>query len=232
MLDQLVARHNSRRRRALMMVTPNEAIAADWAENVRLQIVPQYPKAFVENPCIAIEQEWPTVRGSRKNNRYPYVQLDEVEYTNDLLKQSWSLIGKKLSVHIRGDFRTVRAFRPEGTEFGVLYVNGIWAISPHTRETRKEINKLYREGVFRDRSVDPVALYQQYLAGIALQKSQGKRHPKITREAGKLARSLSVQGSPNEPPDYSYTYQAPRPPTPATVKPRGRRAYFAPAAQR
>jgi hypothetical protein len=64
LLDQLVARHNALRRRSLMMATPNEAIAADWAEKSRLQIVPRYPKSFVDNPCIAIEQEWPTVRGN------------------------------------------------------------------------------------------------------------------------------------------------------------------------
>lgn len=226
LLDQLVARHNAKRKRALMMVTPNEAIAADWSSDSRLQIVPTYSKSFVDNPCIAIEQEWATIRGNRKNGRTPYVQLDEVDYTNDFLKQSWGLIGQKLCIHIRGDYRTVRAFREDGTEFGVLHVSGVWAISAHTREMRKEVNRLYREDVFNDRSLDPIALYRKYLAGIALQKTKGKRHPKITREASKLARSMSVPGSPDDSSDFRYTGAAPQSPEPATVKPRGRRAFF------
>ena len=229
LFDQLVARHNARRRRALMMATPNEAIAADWADSARLQIVPKYSSSFVDNPCIAVEVEWPTVRGSRKHHRTPYVQIDEVEYTNDLLRQSWSMLGKKLCVYIRGDFRTVRAFREDGTEFGVLHVSGVWAISPHTREVRKEINRLYRDQVFKDRSSDPVATYQHHLAGIAIQKGRGKRRPKITREAGKLARSLTVAGGPGDPPEYRYVLPAPSAPAPAQVKPRGRREFFAPA---
>lgn len=229
LLDKLVARHNARRIRALMMVTPNEAIAADWAESARLKIVPGYPTSFVSNPSIAIEVEWPTVRGMRAKSRTPYIQLDEVQYTNDILKQSWSLVGQKLMVQIRGDYRTVRAFRSDGAEFGILHVSGVWALSPHTRETRKEINRLYRDGVFADRSDDPVAHYQRYLAGIALKKTHGKKYPKITREAGKLARTMEVPGGANDPAEFRYVYQALPSPEPSTVKPRGRRAFFSQA---
>ncbi|CUB01365.1 hypothetical protein [Comamonas thiooxydans] len=229
LLDKLVTRHNARRMHALMMATPNEAIAADWAESSRLQIVPRYPTCFVSNPCIAVEVEWPTVRGIRAKGRTPYIQLDEVQYTNDILRQSWSLVGQKLMVQIRGDYRTVHAFRADGTEFGILHVSGVWALSPHTRETRKEINRLYRNGVFIDRSLDPVAHYQRYLAGIVLKKTRGKKHPKITREAGKLARTMDVPGSVNDPAEYRYVYKASSPPEPTTVKPRGRRAFFSPS---
>jgi hypothetical protein len=232
LFDRLVARHNDRRKRALMSATPNEAIAAEWADSARLQIVPKYPRSFVDNPCIAIEMEWPHVRGSRKDHRTPYIQLDEVEYTNDLLRQSWGMLGEQLCVHIRGDFRTVRAFRADGTEFGVLHVSGVWAISAHTREVRKEINKLYREAVFKDRSDDPVAAYQRHLAGVAVQKVHGKRRPKITREASKLARSLSVPGSVSDSPDFRYECKAPKAPTSPQAKPRGRRAFFTQSSQK
>ena len=91
---------------------------------------------------------------------------------------------------------------------------------------RKEINKLYREEIFKDRSVDPVAMYQRHLAGIAIQKVRGKRRPKITREASKLARSLSVPGSASDPPDFRYECKTPKAPTQPPVKSRGRRAFF------
>lgn len=226
LLDKLVTRHNARRVRSLMMVTPNEAIAADWSESSRLQIVPRYSSSFVSNPCIAVEVEWPTVRGSRSKSRTPYIQLDEVQYTNDILRQSWNLIGRKLMVQIRGDYRTVQAFREDGTEFGILHVSGVWAITPHTRETRKEINRLYRDGVFAERSLDPVAHYQRYLADVVLKKNRGKKHPKITSEAGKLARSMEVSATITDPSDYRYVYkQAPLPES-NNVKPRGRRKFF------
>lgn len=230
LLDQLVCRHNAQRRRVLMSATPHEMIASDWAEGCALDIVPRYRGDFVADPCVAVEVEYPTVRGSREHDRTPYVQLDDAEYTNDVLKQSWSLVAKKtiLRVHIRGDYRTVRAYRMDGTEFGVLYTSGRWAKSPHTRATRKEIIRLQREGILDRRAADPVDHMNRYLAREALKKSGNKRRPKITREANLLAQSLSVPGGAEDPPSFTYNLDKPISLAKAMAKPRNRRAFFSP----
>jgi hypothetical protein len=121
------------------------------------------------------------------------VELDEVPYTNPVLRQSWSLIGQPLTVHIGNDYRTVRAFRADGTEFGALSVTGRWAKSPHTRPNRKEINRLERADVLSRRTDNPVASYNDWLAMEALKKKKGKRL-KITKEATQLAASMHDSG--------------------------------------
>lgn len=227
-MEKLVLRHNARRRRALFNATPNELIAADWAKNSRLQIVPLYKESFMSTPSLAVESEWVTVRGDRSTHRTPYIQLDQVAYTNDILRQSWTLIGKKLIVHIQGDFRTVRAFREDGTEFGVLSVSGGWAVRPHTRETRKEINRLYTAGLFAYRADDPVLHYQEYLAGKALKSVKGKKSPKIIQEANALARTLTTANNELESEYLRYEAKSGVLVKDTSVRPKGRRDFFTP----
>lgn len=227
-MEKIVFRHNARRRRVIFNATPNELIAADWAQNSRLQIVPLYQESFMSDPSLAVESEWVTVRGDRSTHRTPYIQLDQVAYTNDVLRQSWSLIGKKLNVQIRGDFRTVRAFREDGTEFGVLSVSGGWAVRPHTRETRKEINRLYSAGLFAYRADDPVLHYQEYLASNALKSVKGKKSPKIIQESNALARTLAITNDVLESENLRYRAKSGVLVKDALVRPKGRRDFFAP----
>lgn len=194
LVHKLVARHNAITRPGLYGLSPNVCIAKSWGATSRLQIVPLYSDDFIQSPQISVEKELVTVRGDRSKGRVPYVQLDEVEYTNDYLRQNWSMIGKKLIVHIVEDFRSVVAYRPEGTEFGRLSVSGGWAVRSHTRETRKQINRLRKDGKMDYRSGDPVGSYIEYLAEIALKTTKNKKTPKITREANALARVLAETG--------------------------------------
>lgn len=187
---KLVARHNARRRPGLHGLTPNERIAKSWGDASRLQIVPKYSDNFMQSPRIAIEKEIVTVRGDRSKGRVPYIQLDEVEYTSDYLRQNWSMIGEKLIVYIAEDFRTVLAYRQDGTEFGRLSVSGGWAVRAHTRETRKLVNQLRREGDMKYRSSDPVGGTFNFLEERLLNTAKNKKSPKISREANALARLL------------------------------------------
>jgi putative transposase len=62
-----------------------------------------------------------TVRGGVDIGRRPYVPLYSVNYSSDILKQSYGLLGKKLSLEInRRDLRTVRAYSESGAELGIL----------------------------------------------------------------------------------------------------------------
>lgn len=198
LIGNIVRRYNATRLSAIFGSTPIEKVARDWSDRARLQIVPTYLDGFVNNSKISIESMWVTVRGDRAVHRTPYIQLDNVPYTNDILRQSWSLIGKKLLVEIGNDYRTVLAFREDGTDFGKLSVSGSWALHPHTREIRREIFQLIRAGEFDARSSDPVLHYQDKLAREALKSIKSGRKPKLTSEANKLARAIQTDSGDNK----------------------------------
>ncbi|MFN4361252.1 MAG: hypothetical protein ACK4F4_11085 [Hylemonella sp.] len=223
MIDVIVANYNTTPKRSLMSKTPLQSLTTSLDENSRLSILPRVPETFLADPQIAVEIITSTVAGSREKGRRPYIEIDGGKYTNDILSQSWSMIGKKLTVHIRGDFRTVRVFRDDGSEFGTLMVMGHWADSFHTRETRKEINRLHREKIINKWNGDPVKSFQAHLAHESLKKS-AKNPYKISRESSKLATSLHEEN----PQKIRYNVEPLSSETSETRKPksRGRRQFF------
>lgn len=186
MLDVIIANYNATPRRDLMAKTPLEAMARSLSDTSRLSILPKVPDSFLSDPQIAVEIIESTVAGNQASGRRPYVEIDKATYTNDILAQSWSMIGKKLTVHIKGDFRQVRAFHPDGKEFGSLMVNGHWKHSFHTREQRKLINQLMVERKLGRWLDDPVKAMQVHLVHEA-KKSAAKNPYKISKAANKLA---------------------------------------------
>ena len=196
LIDVIVANHNVRARKSLMSKHPNECIASELAEGRRLTVVPKFSEAFLQDPQVAVEIVPATIAGSQKHGRRPYIQLDEGRYTNDILSQSWGLIGTNVEVHIKGDYRSVRVFLPNGQEFGTVGVIGAWSYSFHTRETRKEILRLSRSGVLPHRSEDPVSDYTHHLATQAAIAGKAKQK-KISREGSKLANNLHAEGVEN-----------------------------------
>ncbi|SFC26309.1 hypothetical protein SAMN05216344_112117 [Polaromonas sp. OV174] len=222
LIDVLVADHNAHPRLSLMSKTPNEVLATALADSPQFSVVPKFSEVFMNDPQVAVEIVIVTVRGSRESGRPPHVQLDNGTYTNDLLRQDWPMIGKKMKAHIKGDFRKIRVFRDNGTEYGVLGVTGHWARTFHTRETRKEINRLHKEKVINAQCEDPVTIFMEYLAKQASRNSQSKK-PKITRQAGQLANAL------HEMPTPSYRYRTEDPEDAKeepTMESRNRRAFF------
>lgn len=226
LLDVLVGRYNAKPVPRLTMRSPNEVVAADWAAKRRLQIVPRYEESFLRSPRIAVDTITRTVRGSRSSGDPPYVQLDEAKYTNDKLQESWGLLGKELILEIGKDMRVIRAFCPNGSEFGVLQAQGKWGRTAHNRETRKEINLRYRQGLLPKNCDDPVTAYRNGLALEAALKQKTKR-PKISRAAGELARSVATL--PPIPGESVFTYkvEAERPRAPAPpMAGSGRSSFF------
>jgi hypothetical protein len=224
LVDVILANHNAEPRSTLMSKTPLQALSRGLGERSRLSIIPKVPEAFLADPQIAVEIITSTVRGSREKGRRPYIEIDGGKYTNDTLCQSWGMIGKKFTVHIRGDFRKVRVFRDDGSEFGVLMVTGHWARSFHTRQTRKEIRKLHRENIINMWAGDPVHTYMDHLAHLSLKKA-AKNPYKINKESGKLATVLHEQDSQSIRHNLKLHDDADEP-TRVPLKSRGRRKFF------
>lgn len=106
-----------------------------------------------------------TIVGSLKDKRKPYIEYENVRYTNTLLSRSYGLIGKKLDLVINtDDLRVIKAYLPDGSELGILKAAGKWALTPHSLYVRKEIYKLRRKKLLNFLSKDdPIEIYYNYL---------------------------------------------------------------------
>jgi hypothetical protein len=221
-IDVVIANLNVHPRESLMSKNPLEVIKTELGADRRLSILPGYSDEMLGDPKIAVEVVVGTVRGSLAKGKRPYVQIDGGEYTNDYLIQSYGLIGEKMTLHIAGDFRSVRAFLPDGKEFGTLYVTGFWSYSAHTREERKHIIKLTNDKILVLRHEDdPVSVYHDYLKQDALAKSNRKR-PRVSSSGSKIANAMYETG------DLSFrtTTEEQFVEEVESAKPRGRRAFL------
>lgn len=110
-----------------------------------------------------------TVKGSVKDGKRPFIYFEGVEYRSDILSNSPDLIGKKLDLFINiDDIRVIRAFLPDGSEFGSLAATGKWGVVPHSLQLRKQINKLRNEKLIHISFMDdPIDVYGNFLKGKA-----------------------------------------------------------------
>lgn len=83
-----------------------------------------------------------TVRGSYKSGKRPYVSYEGVEYKNEAVSISMSLVGTKLFLEVNpDDISSVLAYTEDGIELGYLRAAGVWGLRSHSLKTRKEALK-------------------------------------------------------------------------------------------
>lgn len=116
------------------------------------------------------------ITGNRKTGRKPRIHFEGVTYHSEVLSRSPDLIGTKLTLLVNtDDVRSVRAYLPDGSEFGVLSASGKWGTSPHNLRTRKLINKLRnRKALHITMEDDPVEVLQRYLEAEAKNKKTAR----------------------------------------------------------
>ncbi|GMX66639.1 hypothetical protein Elgi_59110 [Paenibacillus elgii] len=128
-----------------------------------------------------------TVRGSIKHGKRPFIHFEGVDYRSDVLSNCVHLIGKELSLLINvDDLRVIRAFLPDGSEFGYLKGAGRWGVVPHTLRERKAINSLTKEKKLQLSIYDdPMEKYHAYL------KSKARTHKSAASKLAGLERNLA-----------------------------------------
>lgn len=121
-----------------------------------------------------------TVRGSIKSGRKPYIQYEGVEYRSEKLANSANLLNIELTLHVNvDDLRTLKAFLPDGSEFGYLTASGRWSLTAHSLQTRRAINSLVLKKLIHYTTWDdPIFVYTDYLMS---QKNSKKSTNKITQ---------------------------------------------------
>lgn len=106
----------------------------------------------------------------------PYIQLDRVRYSNELLRHSAWLKDTEITILIdEYDMRAVTAYFPDGTLLGTLLAAGKWAETRHGRKTRQAINTLRASRLLIIlESDDPVSKYLDYLENSSQTSSKAK----------------------------------------------------------
>lgn len=105
------------------------------------------------------------IQGNIKQGKRPFVYYEGAEYRYEVLSRSPELIGTQIDLLVNiDDLRVIRAFLPDGSEFGMLTANGKWGISPHSLQVRKQINKLRKLKLLHFAYFDdPIECYHRYL---------------------------------------------------------------------
>lgn len=195
LLDVTFAQHNATPSEGISNLTPLQVIRYFLERPDRFEIR-ERPAGMAAEAGFG-QYEAAVVRGNRSTGRRPYIQIDRVHYTNDVLASSGHLIGARLLLEVdEDDMRQVKAFLPNGGELGVLKAHGKWGVTKHSRRTRKAINSLITKRLITITTFDdPVQVYMRYLAskksGRAAQAPGPKQVTEIVRvskEAGLDAR--------------------------------------------
>lgn len=198
-IDVVIAGQNGSQDEGLAHMTPLAVLREGLAKASQF-LVRHLPPAGTLQPEIGITIHHATVRGSLKQGRRPYVQLDRVHYTNRVLAQAPQMIGKRVMLHVdERDMRTVKAFLEDGSEIGVLTATGAWSRTPHSRVVRRMINAELKAKVLElNEEMDPVVALHELRARQAAEDAQrqSKRAPKMSDAATDLARIGAQTGLP------------------------------------
>lgn len=159
----MIAQYNNTPHSGISQFTPLELMKQRIEERGLVpHIIPEYDRDNINFLTVTYKR---IVRGNKDKGCSPYINYQCVRYTSDILARSWNLIGKELTLLIdTEDIRVIRAYLPDGSEFGLLSANGKWSIQKHSLKTRKAINKLEKDKKITLHSDDdPIDIYYEYI---------------------------------------------------------------------
>lgn len=223
--DVLVADYNITGNRGRGGQSPLEVLV-NQLNSIEPSYLPRIlPIPSVDQPELGVTIETRIIRGSQRQGRRPYIEIDRVRYTSPMLARSFGLLGTRLRVHVReSDPRVVNTFFESGQEFGSLRALGKWGMTQHTREMRKQFMALVdAQELSLGANDDPIEKLLSYYASKAYQDSL-KRPKSVSKAATKLANAAKATGLPVPSvvqfPDEQLTIEGSQParPVPSTIK--------------
>lgn len=131
------------------------------------------------------------VKGKAESGKRPYINFENVKYSNEVLSRSTGLVNKYLNIYFNSkDLRQVHAFFEDGSELGILTAARPWCFTPHTLKMRKEIFKLRRKGALKvEEEDDPVEIY------IAYKTKRATRDKRSATTVAQAQKAKDVQNS-------------------------------------
>src|SRR5258708_8739118 len=98
------------------------------------------PGAMRENLCLLQNVHMAHVRGNISRGEKAHISFYHVRYTSHRLVKAPDLIGKKLRIYYDADdLRVLRAFLPDGSEYGELQAGGLLSATPQSLDKRERI---------------------------------------------------------------------------------------------
>lgn len=170
----IVAKYNTTPNEGLYGDSPIECLKKYIERGVLPNLIPEEKRNEV---TFLTHYSKCTIKGNIKQGKRPFIYYEGVIYRSDVLSHSAALIGTQLDLLINiDDLRTIRAYLPDGSEFGLLTAHGKWGVTPHSLKIRKIINKLKAEKKINFTMYDnPLEIYNQYLSS-QLQNSKKERN--------------------------------------------------------
>lgn len=200
LIDIEIAISNNEPGEGISQKTPLEMLRDIASDSDGHFLARHLPPCSVRQPPLSIVIVRRRVGGSLKEGRRPYIELDRVRYTSDILANAPELIDEEFILHVdEQEFRTVRAFRANGSEFGVLRAMGKWGRTPHTREMRRHINSLKDHGkIMIGPDDDPIPIFLKYLTDKAAQDAarSSPSAPHTSQAGTQLARVAQTAKQP------------------------------------
>ncbi|MCM3575289.1 hypothetical protein M3172_18995 [Mesobacillus subterraneus] len=182
--DVLIADYNSTPNEGTSYSTPLEALQHRINKDPIIRKLQEEERDNIPFLCVEAKRK---VKGSIEQGRRPYIQFENVRYTNELLLRSPGLIGKTLDLVINiDDVRFLTAYLPDGSELGKLVGSGYWGKTKHSLALRKEIFSLRNKKLIHFTTKDdPIKAFQQYL------KEKAITHKRYRNKLNSLEKTLA-----------------------------------------
>ncbi|MCP1148706.1 MULTISPECIES: DDE-type integrase/transposase/recombinase [Bacillus] len=189
--EVLIANYNGTPNEGVNNLTPLEAIEQRLARGMYIRQIPEEKRSEVIFFYMKAER---TIQGNKENGQRPHINYEGVKYYNEILSRSFELIGTKLTILVNTeDLRIVKAFLPDGSEFGMLTAFGKWGITPHDLKTRKTINKLRkRKMIHLLQEDDPIDVLTKHL------EKEARKNKNSRNTLAKLNRYIETHQSTND----------------------------------
>lgn len=171
--DVLISDYNGTVNEGINNMTPLEVLRQRIHRGLLPRVMPEEERGEVVFLSMLITRK---VNGSIKEGRRPFINFEGVDYRSDVLSRSPDLIGTKLNILVNiDDIRVLRAFLPDGSEFGTLTGSGKWGVVPHSMQTRKEINRLRKRKLLHFTTEDnPIDCYHRFLETQSISKKSSR----------------------------------------------------------
>ena len=162
LIEAVVADHNGKQGKRNFGHSPLQRLQSLLDDDDGLgMLFPELPPLPVGVPDLGTAVEPLTIHGDQARGVRPHVYFEEEEYLGRELAQAWGLIGRQVLAHVdRSDIRSLRLVSEVGVLVDIVTVRGRWRHSPHSRDIRRHINKLIRDGYLRvEYDQDPVVAH-------------------------------------------------------------------------
>lgn len=182
--------YNGMPHEGLFHLSPLDVIQQHVMREKNIRVLPEEKRMYVEDVLIEATR---TVQGSLKKGKRPHIEFERAVYRNDVLSNSYSLVGKTLTLLFNpDDIRVLRAFLPDGSPIGNLIVTGKWARRPHSLELRRYINRLkYKRIIKFALNGDPFEALEKHLTENAVHsKSKRGKLAKLQQETDRWLAEL------------------------------------------